>query len=113
MTENDSEQVGEQRVRNVGMLFPGENVTITIDHVFTDENCPHGHPVDEGFVGLMVEDEEAAGRAGALLTAAEALLLADRLTRAANLVLELDEDLPDAEREYRRHSRGGQHDTGS
>jgi hypothetical protein len=38
-----------------------------------------------------------------LLSAEEALLLADRLQRAAHLVLETDEDLPDPEREYRRY----------
>lgn len=33
-----------------------------------------------------------------------ALLLADRLTRAAHVVLETgDEDLPDVQREYERH----------
>jgi hypothetical protein len=36
------------------------------------------------------------------LTAEEALLLADQLTRGAHLVLETGEDLPGAEREYQR-----------
>ena len=51
-------------------------------------------------------------KATCLLTAEEALLLADRLQRAAHLVLETDEDLPDPEREYRRY-RGSEDPPGS
>jgi len=40
--------------------------------------------------------------AGALLTAEEALVLANRLQRAASLVMESEEDTPDVEREAAR-----------
>ena len=62
------------------------------------------HP-DEGLVGIMIQEAEAAASASALLTAGEALLLTDRLARGAHIVLEDGEDLPDAEREYQLPGR--------
>jgi hypothetical protein len=91
---NDDDRA--QRVRTVGSIFPGDDAAIWVDYVCATEA---GHP-DEGFVGIMIQEAEAAASASALLTAGEALLLADRLTRGAHLVLENGEDLPDAEREY-------------
>jgi hypothetical protein len=100
------------RIRIVGSV-PVDNggTRIWIDHVFTVGSSSDDDP-DEGHVGLTItEDGTAAGadrlrivaNSTCLLTAEEALLLADRLQRAAHLVLETEEDLPDPEREYRRH----------
>jgi hypothetical protein len=96
---NDDDRT--QQVRTVGSIFPGDDTAIWVDYVCTMEA---GHP-DEDFVGIMIQEAEAAASASALLTAGEALLLADRLTRGAHLVLENGEDLPDAEREYQLPGR--------
>ena len=85
---------------------------IWIDHVFTMGTSPDDDP---GYVGITVTEDDTAeldrvrlgAKATCLLSAEEALLLADRLQRAAHLVLENDEDLPDPEREYRRHRGNG------
>ena len=47
-------------------------------------------------VGLIVTEGNA------ILTAEQALVLANRLTRAASLILESEEDTPDIEREAAR-----------
>ncbi len=98
------------RIRIVGSVPVEDDTTIWIDHVFTIGASPDDDP-DEGYVGLTITGDDTAeeshlrlgARSACLLTAEEALLLADRLQRAAQLVLETDEDLPDPEREYRRH----------
>ena len=96
------------RIRIVGSVPVEDDTTIWIDHVFTLGTSPDDDP-DEGYVGLTITGEDIAeadghvAKSACLLTAEEALLLADRLQRAAHLVLETDEDLPDPEREYRRH----------
>ena len=97
-----------ERIRIVGSVPVDDDTMIWIDHVFTIGTSPEDDP---GYVGLTVTEDDTAEaeqlRPGAkttcLLTAEEALLLADRLQRAAHLVLETGEDLPDPEREYRRH----------
>ena len=97
-----------ERIRIVGSVPVDDDTMIWIDHVFTMGASPDHDP---GYVGLTVTDDDAAeadrvrigAKATCLLTAEEALLLADRLQRAAHLVLETDEDLPDPEREYRRY----------
>jgi MoxR-like ATPase len=91
-----------ERIRIVGSVPVDDDTTIWIDHVFAMGASPHDDP---GYVGLTVTEDDT--RATCLLTAQEALLLADRLQRAAHLVLETDEDLPDPEREYRRHRGDG------
>ena len=75
-----------------------------IDRIYTMEACEAGHP-DEGLVGITIQAGEV--HADAVLTAEEALMLADRLTRAAHLVLEAGEDEPETEtdREYQPLSR--------
>jgi hypothetical protein len=106
----DTVSENSPRIRIVGSVPVEDDTTIWIDHVFTVGTSPDGDP-DEGYVGLTItgdDDAEAdhlrfAAKSACLLTAEEALLLADRLQRAAHLVLETDEDLPDPEREYRRH----------
>jgi hypothetical protein len=45
---------------------------------------------------------DAEGEVFGLMSAEQALMLANRLTRAANLVLESEEDVPDVEREAAR-----------
>ena len=87
-----------ERIRIVGSVPVDDDTMIWIDHVFATGTSPHDDP---GYVGLTVAEDDI--KATCLLTAQEALLLADRLQRAAHLVLETDEDLPDPEREYRRH----------
>ena len=97
-----------ERIRIVGSVPVDDDTMIWIDHVFTIGASPDDDP---GYVGLTVTEDDTAepeqarlgAKATCLLTAAEALLLADRLQRAAHLVLETGEDLPDPEREYRRH----------
>jgi hypothetical protein len=104
----DTVSENRERIRIVGSVPVDDDTMIWIDHVFTVGASPGDDP---GYVGLTVTEDDAAdaerGRPGAratcLLTAAEALLLADRLQRAAHLVLETDEDLPDPEREFRRY----------
>jgi hypothetical protein len=98
------------RIRIVGSVPVEDDTTIWIDHVFTVGTSPEDDDPDEGYVGLTItaDDAEAdylrlAAKSACLLTAKEALLLADRLQRAAHLVLEAEEDLPDPEREFRRH----------
>ena len=87
------------RERNIGRIDTGED-EISVDHLYDSEPaaCPGcgGRCVAPGLVALTVTDESV------LLTPEEALLLANRLTRAANLVLETMEDAPDAEREAAR-----------
>jgi hypothetical protein len=91
-----------ERIRIVGSVPVDDDTMIWVDHVFATGTSPHDDP---GYVGLTVTEDDT--RATCLLTAQEALLLADRLQRAAHLVLETDEDLPDPEREYRRHRGSG------
>jgi hypothetical protein len=87
-----------ERIRIVGSVPVDDDTMIWIDHVFAMGASPYDDP---GYVGLTVAEDDT--KATCLLTAEEALLLADRLQRAAHLVLETGEDLPDPEREYRRH----------
>ena len=94
------------RVRNIGIVSPGEGATVWLDHVW--ETRPRGHGRrDEGAVGLMLE---AGGQqVGVFLGPEDGLMLADRIRRAVDLVLEISEDEPETEtdREYRVPSRPG------
>jgi hypothetical protein len=109
MSEHDHDTV-PLRIRSVGDLFlEDQDITVSVDHVYLAEgsagacdNC--GGPCrDPGFVGLGICDVEEGGEhMHAQLTPSEALLLANRLERAANLVLESEEDVPDIEREAAR-----------
>src|SRR5437867_7183280 len=100
----DTVSENSERIRIVGSVPVDDDTMIWIDHVFTMGASPEDDP---GYVGLTVTDDDGAeadrvrigARATCLLSAEEALLLADRLQRAAHLVLETDEDLPDPERE--------------
>jgi hypothetical protein len=73
-----------------------------VDHLWEAKPREDGHP-DEGEIGLMVE---AGGESvQPFLSPENALMLANRLHRAADLVLEASEDVPDADREYQRLTR--------
>src|SRR5499427_10868772 len=103
----DTVSENSERIRIVGSVPVDDDTMIWIDHVFTMGLSPEDDP---GYVGLTVTEDDSSedrarlgAKATCLLTAEEALLLADRLQRAAHLVLETDEDLPDPEREYRRY----------
>ena len=112
----DTVSENSERIRIVGSVPVDDDTMIWIDHVFTMGASPGDDP---GYVGLTVTEDDSSedrvrlgAKATCLLTAEEALLLADRLQRAAHLVLETDEDLPDPEREYRRY-RGNEEPPGS
>lgn len=82
---------------------------VSVDHVYAPEGafaCDDcGKPAhDPGMVALFVDDERQERPSSVLLTAAEALVVANRLQRAASLILESEEDVPDVEREAARFS---------
>lgn len=99
--EHGHEHAPVFRDRIIGTVFTGHDEEITVGHVYDSaaEPCPGcgGPCVSAGMIALDVLADGPA-----LLTPEEALLLANRLTRAANLVLETMEDAPDAEREAAR-----------
>jgi hypothetical protein len=106
MSEHEAEAV-PAKIRTVGLLFldDQEEGAIGVDHIylaegsFDCEDCGSpGH--DPGHVGLTADDGEVIARM--VLTAPEALVLANRLQRAASLVLESEEQVPDIEREAAR-----------
>lgn len=108
---SDSEPDGVRlRTRTLGCIHPDEDTVIVVEHVYEPDgasSCEHcGNPAhDPGMVGLVIssEDEDGTAQASSVLMAAEdALTLANRLTRAASLVLESAEDNPDIEREAAR-----------
>lgn len=77
---------------------------IDVDHVYLPEgeagtcgHCDCDQPAhDPGMVGLAVSDGNA------VLTAEQALVVANRLTRAANLIFESEESPADIERDMAR-----------
>lgn len=87
------------RERNIADFETADGTSIRIDHLFIAaedlEPCPNcgGQCVSAGLVGLVLDEVPA------VLSPEEALMVANRLTRAANLVLETLEDAPDPERE--------------
>jgi hypothetical protein len=104
MTDHDHETAPPGRVRNIATLFLEDGTGIAISHLYPPElqECPDcgSSYVSAGLVGMTVDDPESA------MTPEEALLLANRLTRAANFVLEMMEDPPDIEREAARAGSG-------
>jgi hypothetical protein len=92
------------RVRNIGIICPAEGATVWVDHVW--ETRPRGHGRrDEGAVGLMLE--VGGQQVGVFLGPEDGLMLADRIRRAVDIVLEISEDEPETEtdREYQPVSR--------
>jgi hypothetical protein len=97
------------RSRTVGCLHPADDNSITVDHVYLPEGsheCSEPGCVrpahDPGMVGLIMSEGDNA--VSALLEPEEALILAERLTRAASLVLESGEDPADIEREAAKYT---------
>jgi hypothetical protein len=104
MTDGQDQKL---KFRTIGFIEAGEHTHVAVDHVYDNETCAeHGNLLSGGMVGIAIHDETPGDEesASVLLGPAEALMLADRITRAAHLVLELSEDLPDPQREYLRHS---------
>lgn len=80
------------RVRNIGIVCPGEGATVWVDHVW--ETRPRGQGRrDDGVVGLMVEI--GGNQLGVFLGPEDGLMLADRIRRAVDLVLQIGEDEPE------------------
>lgn len=100
--END--ESSQLRARTLHTLYADDGSEITVEHVYLPEGaagrCEEcGGPAhDPGHVGLVIDD----GMATCLLTPEEALVLANRLARAANLILESSEEPADVEREIAR-----------
>lgn len=97
-------------VRTVGYVYPSDDVAIAVEHVYAPGAAPCGgcgtDAHDPGVVGMAIDrDDEQPVMVS--MTAEDALLLANRLTRAANLVLELGEDAPDIERDVARFAPEG------
>jgi hypothetical protein len=92
-------------------------VVIQVHHIYRTNpipcpsgDCPGSSHIDPGQVNLSLASYEAEGtqERRAFLNPFEALMLADRLTRAAHFVLETQEGVPSAERELRRLQAGSQ-----
>lgn len=101
----------ELRIRQL-VFVETDSEMVSVDHLFADGlvgGCEiHAPRPDPGMVGLTIhlnQDGELEWQAGAVLTPEQALYLANRLQRAAGLVLESGEDLPDVEREASRYER--------
>lgn len=101
------------RSRAIGRVYPDDDTVITVEHVYEPDGtsvCDDcGRPAhDPGMVGLVIsslDDEDGEPDAVPVLMSAEdALTLANRLTRAASLVLESEEGLPDIERDMARYA---------
>ena len=101
--EHEHDEV-QLRTRAIFHLDLGDQDSfIGVGHIYAAEgtlacdNCG-GARHDPGFIALMVGEEQA------LLDPGDALMLAERLQRAASLVMEAMEDAPDIEREAARYS---------
>jgi len=98
------------RARTIGSVYPSDDTVIIVEHVYEPGTAPcHGcgeHAHDPGTVGMIVsrDDEQPVAVS---MSAEDALLLANRLERAAGIVLELGEDAPDIEREAARFAPEG------
>jgi hypothetical protein len=106
-TPDEPESRSRVRCRSVGHL-DYDDISLSVAHVFAAEGesgkCTHcgENAHDEGGVGLAITGITEDGQEvtlDALMAPEDALLLANRLTRAANMALESGEDLPDIERE--------------
>ena len=111
---------GELKTRLVTVIEAAYKTLVAVEHVYDNDVCSACGTLSTGFVGIKIrnepddkpepEDERGDERDGekcasALLDAGEALLLADRITRAAHLVLETTEEPADFEREGERCER--------
>lgn len=104
MTDQHTHEAPELRERIIGGVQPCEGANVIVSHIYQPdgaETCDHGHPShDPGVVELYVEHGEDVVTVQMLPGAA--LMLANRLTRTVNLILESAEDVPDVEREAAR-----------
>jgi hypothetical protein len=104
MTGHDHPEAIPLRTRTLHTMILDDDAEtlITVEHVYLPEGAAGpcrdcGKPAhDPGMVGLAVGDGLA------LLDAEQALVLANRITKAAELVLQSEEDVPDIEREAAR-----------
>lgn len=113
---NDESQTPEAppvRARTILHLHLDDGSFVAVDHVYEPEGsatCSEdgcGAPAhDPGMVGLLLSDDDTT--ASALMSAGDALILAERLQRAASLVMESMEDTPDLEREAARYGSPAQ-----
>lgn len=100
-----SEPDAKSRTRSVACIHVDDDVVILIDHVYMAGLLPchdcEAPSHDPGMVGMAIRegDGEDSVVTSALMLPEVALLVADRLTRAAHLVLESMEEGPDMERE--------------
>jgi hypothetical protein len=107
MTDDTPGPAFTLRSRTIGHVHPDDDTLIVVEHVYAAEgtagSCSDcGKPAhDPGMVGLVVhqEDDEPVS---VLMLAEDALVLAGRLTRAANLIFESQEDVPDIARDMAR-----------
>lgn len=113
MTEPHPEAI-PLRTRTLYTMFGDDDETmVSVEHVYLPEGAAGpcqdcGNPAhDPGMVGLIV------GEGSALLSPDEALVLANRLTKAAELVLESEEDAPDVERDMARFAAAASTEEGS
>jgi hypothetical protein len=105
--QNHHHDHGELKTRQVGFIDAGFEASIAVQHVYDNGVCTDCGTVNTGYVGIKILNEHPEEKwANALLDAHRALLLADRITRAAHLVLETTEEPPDFERDVIRHSEG-------
>jgi hypothetical protein len=117
--DHDHHDHGELKTRLVTVVEAAYKTLVAVEHVYDNDVCSACGTLSTGFVGIRIrnEDEDERGDehgdehdgekcASALLDAGEALLLADRITRAAHLVLETTEEPADFEREVIRHTEG-------
>jgi hypothetical protein len=107
---SDNEPGGGIRSRTIGCVHPDDDTVIIVDHVYEPEgasacaDCGEAAH-DPGMVGMVVNSEDEDGHpnvVSVLLMDEDALVLANRLQRAASLVLESAEDNADIEREAAR-----------
>lgn len=98
MTEHEHQP---PKSRTIGVIAVDEDTLITIDHVYDPGDAPCEHCgkdcLDPGMVGLTIT--EGQSEAAALLSVGEALAIANRLTKAASLILESCEAPADLARE--------------
>ena len=103
------------RSRTIYHTLLDDGKDLLIEHVYLPEGaagkCVHDdcdNPAhDPGMAGLVLGDETA------LLSAEEALTIANRLVRVANLILESEEDPSDIERDMARLGAAADREAGS
>ena len=83
--------------RHLGGIDTGFNFYITVAHLYHRFTDSTGNPLAES-VGITIREQDEDDESEFfMLTPQAALMLANRLVRAAELVMESDEGLPDIE----------------